>query len=144
MPAGRPRQYNTVEELEEVIEDYFESCWIDKIVETTDKEGNTTTSNVKYQLRPYTVTGLALHLNLTRQGLINYQGRPEFVDAITRAKQKVEMFAEESLFTNKNTNGPSFALKNNFHWIDEQRQRHSFDVSKLTDEELVAFAEGGN
>lgn len=122
MAAGRPRQYETVEELEALIEDYFESCWIDKVTEVTDpKTGACTMSTVRYQNRPYTVTGLALHLNLTRQGLINYQGRPEFVDTITRAKLKVEMGYEETLFS-KFANGASFGLKENFGWKDKITQ----------------------
>lgn len=76
-------------------------------------------STVRYQGRPYTVTGLALHLNLTRQGLLNYQERPEFVDTITRAKQRVEMGYEETLFS-KFANGASFGLKENFGWKDKQ------------------------
>lgn len=135
---ARPRQYKTVKELEDLIEDYFDSCWIDKVVEVTDKEGNITTTNSRYQNRPYTVTGLALHLNLTRQGLINYQGRKEFIDTVTRAKVKVEMFAEESLFTVKNSNGVSFALKNNFSWTDKQELIHSGTI-KL--EDVVAGGE---
>lgn len=143
MEVGRPRQYETVEDLEEVIKDYFKSCWVDKVTETTDKDGTCTMSTVTYQNRPYTVTGLALHLNLTRQGLLNYQARPEFVDAITRAKQTVEMGYEETLFS-KFANGASFGLKENFGWKDVQHQRISFDPASLTDEELVALAEGAD
>jgi len=117
MAGGRPRQYETVEELEAVIEDYFDSCWVDKVTETTDKDGKCTMSTVRYQARPYTVTGLALHLNLTRKGLIDYQGREEFSHTITRAKSKVEMGYEEALF-GKSANGVSFGLKENFGWKD--------------------------
>lgn len=141
MPAGRPRQYETVEELEAVIEDYFESCWVDKITESTDKDGVCTMSTIRYQNRPYTVTGLALHLNLTRKGLIDYQGREEFSNTITRAKTKVEMGYEEALFA-KNSNGPAFGLKENFGWKDIQHQKVMIDYSKLTDEELEAIAAG--
>jgi hypothetical protein len=141
MPAGRPRQYETVEDLEAVIEDYFESCWVDKVTESTDKEGTCTMSTVRYQQRPYTVTGLALHLNLTRKGLLEYQGREEFSNTITRAKQRVEMGYEETLFS-KFANGASFGLKENFGWKDVQHRSHSFDFSKCTDEELEAIAAG--
>jgi len=124
MPAGAPRQYQSVEELEAMIADYFDSCWIDKVTEHTDKDGACTMSTVRYQVRPYTVTGLALHLDLTRQGLLNYQGRPEFVDTIRRAKTRVEMGYEETLFT-KNANGAAFGLKENFGWKDKVTQEHS-------------------
>lgn len=141
MKVGCPRQYETVEELQEVIDDYFESCWMDKVTEFTDKDGACTMSTVRYQARPYTVTGLALHLDLTRQGLLNYQARPEFVDTIRRAKQKVEAGYEETLFS-KFANGASFGLKENFGWKDERSIRHSLDFSKLSDEELEAIAAG--
>jgi hypothetical protein len=125
-PGGRPPKYKTVEELEARIEDYFESCWVDKVTETTDKDGAITMSTVRYQTRPYTVTGLALHLNMTREGLLFYEDKnQEFADAITRAKMRCHMFAEESLFTAKNSNGPAFSLKNNFGWKDRQEVEQS-------------------
>jgi hypothetical protein len=118
MPVGRPPKIKSLKKLQEKINDYFDSCWIDKVIEVTDKEGNVTATNSRYQNRPYTVTGLAYHLNLTREGLLGYQGKQEFTDTITRAKLKVHMFAEESLFTGKNAQGPTFSLKNNFGWKD--------------------------
>ena len=116
---ARPRQYKTVEELEALIEEYFDSCVLDGV-----------------QVRPYTVTGLALYLNLTRQGLINYQERKGFIDTITRAKLRVEAFAEESLFTAKNSTGVAFSLKNNFDWRDKQEITHHVSL-----EDLVAGGE---
>jgi len=144
MKVGCPRQYQTVDDLQMVIDDYFESCWIDKVTETTDKEGKCTMSTVRYQCRPYTVTGLALHLDLTRQGLINYQERPEFIDTIRRAKLKVEMGYEEALFS-KNSNGPAFGLKENFGWKDTQTHDIKAKIETKhdpTDQELAVIALG--
>jgi hypothetical protein len=118
-PGGRPPTYKNKKELQEKIEEYFDSCWVDKVVEVTDKEGNVTTTNSRYQNRPYTITGLALALGFsTRQSLLDYQDKKEFIDTITQAKLKCHMFAEESLFLNKSANGPAFSLKNNFGWKD--------------------------
>lgn len=63
------------------------------------------------------VTGLALALNLTRQGLINYEERELFFDTIKRAKLRVENAVEQRLFYN-NPTGTIFNLKNNFNWKD--------------------------
>jgi hypothetical protein len=123
---ARPVKYRAANDIEAKAEDYFQSCWVDKVTETTDKDGKVTMSTVTYQNRPYTVTGLALHLGLTRKGLIDYQHKSkEFCNTITRAKQKVEMFYEESLVSAKSSHGVEFALKNNFGWVDKQEHELS-------------------
>lgn len=92
-----------------------------------------------------TVTGLALYLGFTtRQALINYEGKPEFVDAIKQSKLRVEAAYEQALF-GKNAAGPIFALKN-FNWTDKQEidqktehsgsVSHEIDYSKLSDQAL--------
>ena len=64
--------------------------------------------------RPPTVTGLALALGFTtRTSLLNYQGKKEFMDTITRAKSMVEAYAEERLFDRDGSNGARFSLVNN-------------------------------
>ena len=99
-PFGRPRQYETPEELEAVIVEYFQGLEEEKLWPS--------------------VTGLCLALNLSRQGLINYQERPEFVDTIKRAKLMVEFAIEQQLMQGRNAAGPIFNLKNNFGWKDER------------------------
>ena len=106
--AGRPRKYETVEEMEEVIEEYFDKCDESK--------------------RPYTVTGLAIALDMSRQDLINYCDRTDennqpFFDTIKRAKNRVENSVEEGLLSGKyNATGAIFNLKNNYGWKDKQEQ----------------------
>lgn len=105
MPVGCPRQYKTVEELADVIDAYF--------AEAAEKE------------QFPTVLGLCLALDLTRQGLINYAERPEFIDTIKRAKMKVEHAVEQQLMSGRNAAGPIFNLKNNFGWKDERANTHA-------------------
>ena len=85
-PGGRPRKYQSVEQLQTAIDSYFES---------TEK---------------VTITGLALHLGFnSRQALSNYEGySEEFHDAIKRAKSRVEMYYEEHL-VESNAAGAIFA-----------------------------------
>ena len=81
-----------------------------------DKYGNV----IKIDERPETVTGLALALGFkSRQSLIDYQGKAEFSDTITRAKLRCEKYAEERLFDRDGTNGARFSLQVNFGWKDK-------------------------
>jgi hypothetical protein len=117
--GGRPPKYATPEELQAVIEGYFESCWFEQVTESTDeKTGKTEMSSVRYQQRPYTIAGLAYHLEMTTQALRDYQSKDEFLCIIKRAKQKIEMNFEENLH-GKNPTGSIFWLKNHAGYKDK-------------------------
>ena len=117
-PVGRPVMYKTPEEMQKAIDEYFREC-------DTNND-------------PYTVTGLALALGMSRQALINYENRDEFVDTIKKAKQRVEAYIEKKMYGN-NVTGLIFNLKNNFGWVDRQEieQHNTFDFGSatLTDED---------
>lgn len=122
MPAGRPPIFKTPEEMQAKVDEYFESCWMDKVTETTDKNGACTMSTVRYQQRPYTIMGLAMHLGMCRDTLCEYAKNGEFSDIVKNAKAKVEMFVEESVLWNKNATGPIFWLKNHAGYTDKIEQ----------------------
>lgn len=121
--AGRPPMYNTVEEMQEKIDAYFESC---KGEQVYDKEGNPLIDKygvpIVFGQRPLTVTGLALALGFTtRLSLLNYQAKPEFMNTILRAKTYIEQYAEERLYDKDGANGAKFSLANNFEgWREKQ------------------------
>ena len=122
--VGCPPAYKTPEEMQAVIDKYFEDCEGEYI---RDEEGNIETDKhghpVKTKARPLTITGLALALGFTtRQALLNYEGKEEFVDTIKRAKAKVEQYAEERLFDKDGVNGAKFNLSNNFKGWSEKQQ----------------------
>ena len=72
-----------------------------------------------------TVTGLALALDFTsRQALLNYQIKPEFVDTVKRAKLRIENHLEKTLYRHTGAAGVIFNLKNNFGWKDAQQLEH--------------------
>lgn len=98
--VGRPLKYQTVEELERLVQQYFIDCDANE--------------------KPYTISGLALALNMSRQDLLNYQAKAEFVDTIKTAKQRCENYAEEQLFRSGNVAGVIFNLKNNYGYKDKQ------------------------
>lgn len=100
MPAGRPYgtfKYDTLEELEAGIQEYFDK--------QDEKE------------KPYTLEGLALALNITPQTLCNY-GREDYADgkyfeAINRARIRCINYASERLYDKNGANGAKFYLTNN-------------------------------
>jgi len=112
--GGKPRKFETPEVLEAVIQDYFDSCYITKIDDNGDK--------YQQNIKPLTVSGLAVFMGTNRQTLMTYQDNYgiEYHDAISRAKAKIESFAAESLFTAKSAQGIMFSLKNNYDWRDKQ------------------------
>lgn len=123
MAGGRPPFYQTVEELQERINEYWD--YIKGDLEHPDPKQR------RWPEHP-TITGLALYLGFTsRQAILNYQEKEEFVDAIKEAKLRVEAAYEQALF-GKNAAGPIFALKN-FNWTDkqeiDQKTEHSGSVS---------------
>jgi len=114
--AGRNPKFENAEEMQKLIDEYFEEC---AGKELKDRDGDTIVD--KYGIpviigqRPPTVTGLALKLGFSsRQGFLNYQGKGEFVDTITRAKMRIEEYTEERLFDREGVNGAKFSLTNNF------------------------------
>ena len=98
---ARPSKFNTVEEIQNHIDEYFDELESEQ---------------------PPTVTGLALWLDLTRQGLVEYGNKELFSDTIKKAKQRVERFNEEHLLRGKSPAGTIFNLKNNFNWKDKTEQ----------------------
>jgi len=84
-----------------------------------------------------TIAGLAYALDLTRQSLINYEVKEEFLDTIKKAKMKVEISLEQRLAGNSVT-GSIFNLKNNFGWKDKTETEHSGSINfgNLTDEQI--------
>ena len=109
MTKGRPRKYERVEDMEEAIEKYFAK---------QDKNG-----------MPYTVSGLALALGMTRETLLRYEENNIFSDTIKRAKQKIEEYVETRLFVSGIATGVIFNLKNNFGWKDKQEIEQSGEMN---------------
>lgn len=106
---GRPKKYTEVEIMQQKIDKYFLEC------------------NQKKE--PYTITGLALALDLDRKSINNYAKDDEFFPTIKKAKLKVENYLEKNLITGGNSTGTIFNLKNNFEWSDKQQIEHSGNVN---------------
>lgn len=133
--VGRPPKFKSVKSMQKKIDKYFESC---KGEVLKDTEGNPVVDKhgfpVIIDAKPPTITGLALALGFnSRQSLLNYQDKEEFVDTITRAKAKVEQYTEERLFDKDGANGAKFSLANNFKGWKEKQQIDTSVSTKLED-----------
>ena len=133
MAGGAPRKWKSVKAMQEAIDAYFEACKGEPIIgddglPVCDKYGQPFIINSK----PPTVTGLALSLGFTgRQALIDYQGRPEFADTVTRAKSRCEEYAESRLYDKDGANGAKFSLGCNFGWREVSETKISTDPVKV-------------
>ena len=132
--GGRPPKYKNVEEIEEKIEQYFAICEGEPLL---DNEGKPVVNKYGYPCwikppKPPTVTGLALALGFTtRLSLLNYQDKKEFMNTITRAKTKIEEYAESRLFDRDGSNGAQFSLRNNFKGWNGEQEKSQDEMKKL-------------
>ena len=116
--GGRPPTYKVQKEMQDKIDEYFEIC---KGNPYTDINGdivfNKYDKPVIIDSKVPTITGLALHLGFNgRKSLMDYSGKPEFVNTITRAKAKCEEYAESRLYDRDGSRGAEFSLRCNFGW----------------------------
>lgn len=130
-PVGRPLKYETVEQLDRAIQNYFAHCdphETQALVETgRDSKGNLLydARNVLTEQKPYTVSGLARALGISRTTLLKYKDRPEYVDSIQGAIARCEEFAESMLYS-PYSNGAKFNLTNNYDgWADKKEVDHT-------------------
>lgn len=121
MPGRKPA-YETPEQMQSVIDRYFEDCKGERLKDKYgdyiyDKNGRLIIEG----RRPPTVTGLALALGFTsRQALMNYQAKKAFVDTVTRAKTRCEEYAEQRLYDKDGSRGAEFSLRHNFKWAQDE------------------------
>lgn len=130
--GGRPPFYTSAAEMQKAIDAYFVSCEGNLFLNDDgepfiDKNGNTVVIGSK----PPTVTGLALALGFnSRQALLNYRDKKELNDTITRAKAKIEEYAETRLFDRDGVQGAKFSLSNNFKgWAEKTEASVSMNLT---------------
>lgn len=117
--GGRPVVFESVEVLQNKIDEYFKYC----------DDNN----------KPYTVSGLASFLEVTRQTLLNYTEKEEFFVTIKKAKSKIEaQYEERAVLGQYNPTISIFIMKNNFGYVDKTEQEVAVTertkAEKLSDE----------
>lgn len=160
---GGQRKFLSPEHLQSLVNEYYESCMGPMFYKGTlmrDDEGRI----VKTQVKPFTLSGLALFLGITTETLRKYKnGRLDsildelkaetddvltFSKVILRAKQTIEAYAEGRLYDKDGQRGAQFVLDCCYGWVSHKEQsdidkakndtklrREEFDLKKrLIDE----------
>lgn len=143
---GRKPIFTSAEEMQEKIDAYFASCE-PKLLR--DAAGNPVLNKngepVYVGGRPMTIQGLALALGFTsRQSLLNYKAKREFVDTVTRARLRVEQYAAERLFDRDAQRGAQFTLAYGFGYArdaEDGKSRETQGVKIEIDRELEESSE---
>ncbi len=129
--GGRPVKWKTPEELEQKIDDYFRLCH-----ENGKEYGSWEEAREETIIRPYTLEGLAFALDTTTETLRDYRhNKAAFSATIIRARELCKIYAAECLFTNKNTKGIEFSLKNNYGY-EEKRTLNVNDISERPESDI--------
>lgn len=135
---GGTKRFMSPEHLQCMVAEYFESCngpLIDKRGQLVyDKQGNL----VKVQVKPYTLSGLALYLGVSTQTLKKYReglvddlldemraetdDRLTFARVILNAKQTIEAYAESRLYDKDGQRGAQFVLDCCYNWVGHKEQ----------------------
>lgn len=152
---GGTKRFMSPEHLQCMVNEYFESCngpLIDKWGQLVyDKDGNL----VKVQVKPYTVSGLALYLGITTTTLKKYrEGKLDdlldemkaetddmltFSKVILNAKQNIEAYAERRLYDRDGQRGAQFVLDCCYNWVGHKEQadiKKSKEDAKLKRDEF--------
>ena len=118
-------RYSCKEEIEGLIEKYFEDCEGELLL---DADGNPVLDKFQQPIfinrKPPTSAGLARALGFkSRTSLWNYRGKKEFKDTIDAAMLRLEEYTEQRLFDRDGQNGARFSLQFNFRgWRDEKSE----------------------
>ena len=131
--GGRPLKFQSIKDMQSKIDAYFESCY--------EVDGET---GKKIQVEPFTITGLALELDTSREVLMDIENQVsgysrEFSDAIKRAKLRCHNYAEKQLYLAKSPTGAIFALKN-YGWKDVQTVEN-VPSADLLNKPIIALAD---
>ena len=114
-PGGRPPKYETADQLETKIGEYFVGGYRTRSAIV----GNKKDGYKKVEIPAITISDLVIFLGFCdRASFYDYEKNPEFSSTIKKARTLIEREYEQLLVTQSPT-GAIFALKN-FGWVDKQ------------------------
>jgi len=115
--GGRPPKYKTKATFTRKVNDYFQN-------------GGSKTKDRSFTL--YSVQGLCVYCDISRQTLSRYKSDERFSDTIKKALLRIEQNnLEGATLGYLNPTMTIFNLKNNFGWKDSQQIDHSGSVNIL-------------
>ena len=146
---GRRRKYETAKAFETAVDAYFKSISrsvpmrIRTLVGYSNKgkplydvesfkQDNGKPRMTREYAEPPSVTGLCLHLGMSREALREYGEREELADAVATAKLRIEDYLGRELMTSERVEGVKFNLSHNFGWSEKQRIEAAVDTGSVT------------
>jgi hypothetical protein len=124
--GGRPALFETPEQLQEMIDEYFKSG-----IEGRTFIVGSGLNKQSITVEIPTITGLCYYLGFeSRQSFYDYEKRHGFSYTIKKARLKIERMYEEQLQYGNST-GAIFALKN-MDWKDKSEIDHSTLGEKIS------------
>lgn len=147
---GQMRKFMSPQHLQSMVDEYFESCNGPLL----DRYGNLVYDKndrlVKTQVKPWTVSGLALYLGISTNSLREYRkGKIDslldemkaetddcltFSSVILKAKQKIESYSEMRLYDKEGQQGARFVLDNVFGWVSH---KENAEIYKLMQDAIL-------
>jgi len=113
----KTKKVKSLRQLRKVAKTYFDRCDREKI--------------------PYTMSGLASALHITRHTLTAYKQDEEYGPEVEMYKGIIEAQMEERMLTGQNAATPSiFSLKNNYGWKDKLEVETNTNINIKTIKEL--------
>jgi len=115
-----------------IMDEYFKYC-DNRTASKVDDDGRTVTYP---NPEAYTMAGLAYWLGFEdRNGLLEYEKRPEFSSIVKRARTKIQSWWESRL-GDKSPTGAIFWLKNHAGYRDEQHMQHGGNLTITWDKKF--------
>lgn len=112
--------FSTPEELEVLINKYFESCF--------DKEGK--------RIRPITLEGLAYDIGCDRRTIWEYKKKPEFWPVIKKAIDMAQMSLAEYAMEARNPAGAIWLGCNNYEYVQKKEVNITTETESLSADDI--------
>lgn len=131
--CGEKPAFSSPEVLQKNVDEYFLSCFGPIVNKQGELVRDDNGKIVRVQKRPFTVAGLAYQVGVDTTTLNRYcDGRMDdlgeedenmlFSVILQRAKQRIELFAEESLYSKDSQPGARFVLDTHFRRTTQKEQ----------------------
>ena len=132
LKTGPKPKYGSPQNLQKMIDAYFNVCDAGETIQQCDKSGKVTEYTRKI---PYTIPGLAYHLGYANKQAIwdlRYKCKdPQIAEIASRATLKIESQRNQMMLCAQNTRGYEFDLKCNFKWVDKTQLEIGLNPEQL-------------
>ena len=154
--ARRCYIWKSPQQLQQLVNSYFESCFGPCINPQTKKPYlNKDGSLARFQIKPFTVSGLALYCHISSELVRGYsEGKidslgyptdedyvgPTYSEIMSEARRRIETYAEERLYDKEGSFGGKYVLDSAFGWKTSKENAEIKNMkrqAKLKKQELL-------